>query len=94
MDELPSIGDGTLIPEGRVPSLAIVPPFELIHQGLLETLTRGQGATMHGPSLERGKEALHHRIVPAVPASAHARDRLASGESLPVGPARVNRPLI
>src|ERR1051325_11350062 len=55
-----------------MPAAPVVPDLNTRKDGLPCRIARSKGTTMHHLALQAGKKALHHRIVPAVAATAHA----------------------
>src|SRR6478609_4714395 len=82
------------VPQRRVPSDAVVERLDVLEDARLRLVAGGVVLVVNQFLLERCEEALHRRIIPAVPTPAHAaRDPLLR-EPTPVVLAGVLAPTI
>src|SRR5262245_2913509 len=84
----------TDVAEVGVTTLPVVEHLDVLEDRQTCRLTSRKPAPMNQLELERREEALHHRVVPAVPASAHAAHDAASSQRVLVDLARVLRPAV
>src|SRR5213593_518518 len=82
-------GQRTEEPAGRVSPLLIVEDFDVVEERRARGGPRGPERIVHELDLERGEEALRHRIVPAVTPPTHAADDPLAAEGRLVVGARI-----
>src|SRR2546425_11778438 len=75
---------GTEIPESRMPSLPVVEPLDVVEELSARCRPRRPRRVVDELDLQRGKEALRDRVVPAIAPAAHAADDPMPGQGLAV----------
>ena len=78
------------MPDGRVPPVRVVPPFDVAEDRNPGLGLRVKDASVQKLALESGKEVLSHRVVVRVTDRAARRSDAHLTAALPEGQSRVN----